>query len=479
MTQRTLSTLDGDRAQLDEATLEALRAQLRGPLLEPDDDGFADATRLWNGMIDKTPSLVAQPTGPADVVAAVDFARENDVSFAVKAGGHNIAGTALVDDGLVLDLSRLRGVLVDPKTRRATVQGGCLVGDVDRETQLHGLATPLGFVSETGVAGLTLGGGFGYLTRRFGWTVDNLLEVEIVTADGTVRTASRDEHEDLFWAVRGAGHNLGVVTSFTFELHEVGPTVYGGLIAWPIEHADQILDTSQQITREAPRELTVFTILRRAPAAPFVPEAWRGEPIVAMVVCYTGEADRVDEALAPLRALPEPIVDLLQEQPYTALQSFLDATQPKGNHYYWKTEFATGLDDELAATMRDLGRQNPIPGGQVVLAHIGGALNEHDEEDGAVGNRQARFVLAVAGMWDPEDPDGPAYKDWVRDAWGQIAPHARGNYINFQTADEGLDRIQDTYGANYERLVNIKQRYDPGNLFRSNRNIRPDGGHQA
>ena len=237
--------------------VEALRQRLRGPLLFPGDEGFEEATLLWNGMIDKTPALVVQPTGTADVVAAVDFARDNDLLVSVRGGGHHIAGTALADGGLTIDMSRLRGILVDTKARTATVQAGCLLADVDRETQLHGLATPLGFISEVGVAGLTLGGGLGYLTRRFGWTVDNLLEVELVTAEGRVRRASRDEHADLFWAIRGAGANLGIVTSFTFRLREVGPTVYGGLIAWPFERADEILHAYRTITTEAPRELAV------------------------------------------------------------------------------------------------------------------------------------------------------------------------------------------------------------------------------
>ncbi|QLG61885.1 FAD-binding oxidoreductase [Halorarum salinum] len=292
MPQATVATRDGTTTTLPEETVEAFRQRLRGPLLSPGDEGFEEATRIWNGMIEKTPALVVRPTGTADVVAAVNFARDDDLLLSVKGGGHNIAGTALADDGLTIDTSRLRGVLVDPEEQIATAQAGCLLGDLDRETQLHGLVTPGGFVSETGLAGLTLGGGFGYLTRRFGWTVDDLLEVEIVTADGEVRRASREESEDLFWAVRGAGHHFGVVTSFTFELHEVGPTVYGGLIAWPFERADEFLEAYRELTAEAPRELTAFVIIRRAPPAPFVPEEWHGKRICAMTVCYSGDLGR-------------------------------------------------------------------------------------------------------------------------------------------------------------------------------------------
>lgn len=474
MTQTTFTTREGATTSLSETTVETFRQDLRGPVLSPADAGFEEATRLWNGMIEKRPALVVQPTGTADVVAAVNFARDHDLLLSVKGGGHNIGGTALADGGLTIDMSRLRGVLVDPEARTVTAQAGCLLGDVDRETQLHGLATPLGFISETGLAGLTLGGGFGYLTRRFGWAVDNLLEVEIVTADGQVRRASREENEELFWAVRGAGHNFGVVTSFTYRLHEVGPTVYGGLIAWPAERSDEIFEVYRQLTTTAPRELTAFMILMRAPPAPFVPEEAQGKRAVAMTVCYSGDPADVDDVFAPIRSLDGPVVDLLQEQPYTRLQSSLDATEPKGMHYYWKTEFATELTDDLLSTLDGLSTECPIPGAQLVVAHLGGALNECDEDDGAVGNRDVRFVYGAAGMWEPDEPRAEQFRQWVRDAWTRIRPFSTGGtYINFQTAEEGDDRIRATYGDNYDRLVEVKTAYDPENVFRSNRNIRP------
>lgn len=464
-------------ATMTQETVEAFGQRLRGSLLSPADEGFEESVRLWNGMIEKTPALVVRPTGTADIVATVDFAREHDLALSVKGGGHNIAGTALVDGGLTIDLSRLRGVLVDPEERTVTAQAGCLLGDVDRETQLHGLATPLGFISETGLAGLTLGGGLGYLTRRFGWTVDNLLEVEVVTADGTVKRASRTENEDLFWAIRGAGANLGVVTSFTYRLHEVGPVVYGGLIAWPAERADEVLDTYRELTTTAPRELAAFTMLMRAPPAPFVPEAAHGKRICAMTVCYSGDLESVDEVLAPLRALDDPVIDLLREQPYTQVQSYLDATEPKGNHYYWKTEFAAELSDDLLSTLQELAAACPIQEAQVGILHIGGALNDLDEDDGAVGNRDARFAVGVIAQWEPDEPDAEAFTQWVRDAWERFRAYSTGgNYVNFQTADESDERIQATYGANFDRLVEVKTRYDPDNVFRSNRNVSPPGG---
>jgi FAD/FMN-containing dehydrogenase len=457
-----------------EETADLLGQRLRGALLAPDDTGFEDATRLWNGMIEKTPALVVQPTGTADVVAAVDFAREHDLELSVRGGGHNIAGTALADGGLTIDMSRLRGILVDPHARTVAVQAGCLLGEVDRETQLHGLATPLGFISEVGVAGLTLGGGLGYLTRRFGWAVDNLLEVEIVTADGQTRRASRDENAELFWAIRGAGANLGVVTSFTFRLHEVGPTVFGGLIAWPFERAAEILRAYRTLTSEAPRELAIWMNLLRAPAAPFVAPEWHGERICAMAVCYSGDLDHVDEAVAPIRALGDPVFDLLAQQPYTSVQSYLDATEPKGKHYYWKTEYLAELSDDFLSTWRDLAAECPTADTQMGILHLGGALNEHDADDGAVGNRDARFACGALGMWEPDEPGADSFPLWVRNAWERFRAFSTGgNYINLQTADEDDDRIRATYGANYDRLVEVKRKYDPGNVFHSNRNIRP------
>ena len=457
------------------SAVDRLRQRLNGRLLRPRDAAFEEATLLWNGLIDRTPALAVRPLDTGDVVAAVEFARDHGLPLGVRGGGHNIGGTAVPEGGVTIDMSGLRRVEVDPAARTATVEPGCLLGDVDRETQRHGLATPLGFISEVGVAGLTLGGGLGYLTRRFGWTVDNLLEVEIVTADGSIRRAAADENEDLFWAVRGAGANLGVVTSFKLGLHHVGPTVYGGLIAWPFERAAEIQRAYRALTAEAPRELAVWMNLLRAPAAPFVPEDWQGERVCVMAVCFSGELDRADEVMAPIRALGEPVFDLLGELPYTQLQSMLDATEPKGDHYYWRTHFVAELGDELLTTLRELAADCPIPRAQVGVLHVGGALNERAGSDGAVGNRDAVYVSGVIGMWEPGERREDEFRDWIREAGARIAPLSTGgSYVNFQTADEGEQRLREAYGANYERLVEVKRRYDPDNLFRSNRNVRAE-----
>jgi FAD/FMN-containing dehydrogenase/SAM-dependent methyltransferase len=474
-----LAGLDGGLVTLTPEQLDDLDSQVVGRLLRAGDDGWDDPLLIWNGMAAEVPALVVQPTSAHDVAAAVGFARDHRLLLSVKGGGHNIAGTAIAEGGLTLDLSRMRHIDVDPEAKLAHVGPGCLLADVDQATQQHGLATPLGFISEVGVAGLTLGGGLGYLTRRFGWTVDNLEEVEIVTADSRIRRASREENPDLFWAIRGAGANLGVVTRFTLRLHQIGPTVYGGLVAWPFERAEEILQAYRTITTQAPRELAVWLILLNAPAAPFVPEPWHGRRICAMAVCYSGDLDEANHALAPIRALGDPVVDLLGEQPYTRVQSYLDATEPKGLHYYWKTEYLAELSDDLLSTTRELAAECPIPEAEIGFLHLGGALNDHDGDDGAVGNRDARFVLGVNGMWTPDEPDADNFRRWIRDAWERVRAFSTGaTYINFQTADEDQERIRGFYGANFDRLVEVKQHYDPHNLFRANRNIRPQAASE-
>lgn len=446
--------------------------QLSGHLVHPGDRDWDEATRPWNGMVEASPAMVVQPSTTEDVVSAVRFARDRGLLLGVRGGGHNIAGTSIAEGGLNLDMSRMCEVTVDPDRGLAHVGPGCRLGDVDRATQGHGLATVLGFVSKVGVAGLTLGGGLGYLTRRFGWTVDNLAEVEIVTADGAIRIANRADNAELFWAVRGGGGNFGVVTRFTFRLHKVGPAVYGGLIAWPFERADEVWSTYRALTAEAPRELAVWMTMTHAPPAPFVPARWHGRKIFGAAVCHSGDLARTEEVLAPLRELGDPVFDLLAEQPYVRVQSYLDDDEPSGEHYYWKTEYVAELTDDLLGTMRDVFAECPIPLAELGMLHLAGALNEHAEDDGAVGNRDARYVLGVKGMWSPGEPREPEFVRWVRDAWQRVRPFTTGRtYVNFQTADEGEHRVRAAYGDNFARLVRVKNAYDPGNLFRVNRNI--------
>ena len=474
MTSIELATVAGGQVTLSAGDAEALASRLAGPMLRAGDEGWESAVLIWNGMVARTPGAVVRPTSAADVAAVVAFAADHGVLLGVKGGGHNIAGTSMAPGGLTLDMSLMRDVEVDVAARRATVGPGCILRDVDGATQAHGLAAVLGFVSETGVAGLTLGGGFGYLTRRFGWTVDTLESVEIVTADGTVRTASRDEDPDLFWALRGGGGNFGIVTRFTFEAQEVGPGITGGLVLWDGDRAEDALALYREVTGSVGRELTMALTIRLAPPAPFIPPEWHGKPVVGMVVCHSGADAATD--LAALEALGTPIVNLVTEKPYTAQQSMLDATQPKGPHYYWKTEFVPGLEDGFLEAFRSgaLGVTSPMS--QSIIFHIGGALNERAVDDGAVGNRDAQYVTGFAGSWPPPDPRADEHVAWVRGSWEGIRPYSTGgNYVNFQLAEDDAGRTAAAYGPNYDRLRQVKAAYDPHNLFRVNRNIAPGG----
>jgi len=464
--------LNGDARTVDADTLERFAGDLAGTLARPGDDAYAEATAIWNAMSARRPAAVARAASVEDVVRTVGFARDNEIELSIRGGGHNIAGLSLSDGGLTLDMSQLRTVHVDPGAKQARVAAGCTLGDVDRATQEHGLVATLGFVSMTGVAGLTLGGGFGYLTRRFGWTVDDLQEVEIVTADGMVRRASRSQNDDLFWALRGGGGNFGVVTEFVFRLHEVGPKVTGGLIAWSANRAGEALETFRQITDSAPRELTLVAVRRNAPPAPWVPQELHGTPIVILVACHSGTPEAAEADLAPLRALGDPIADLITVKDYTVQQTLLDATMPNGNHYYWKSEFVPGLSDGLIETYNAQFVGLDAPANQITLFHLAGALNEHDEDDGAVGNREAAFACVIQAMWTPESGAADANRKWVRDAWQALKPFSTGgNYINFQTDDETDERTAESYRDNLDRLRAVKSTYDPTNLFRVNRNI--------
>jgi hypothetical protein len=467
----TIRDIDGNERALSAEQLSDLADRVKGPVLRPGDEGWDEAVLVWNGMVATQPALVLRPMSTDDVIVAVQFAAEHGILMSVKGGGHNIAGTSMAPGGLTLDMSLMRGVVVDPEKKLVRVDAGCLIKHVDAATQEHGLATVLGFVSETGVAGLTLGGGIGYLSRRWGWTVDNLEKVDIVTADGRARTASRDEDADLFWALRGGGGNYGVATCFTFRLHEVGPSMTGGLIAWSAERADDVLAVYKQLTDTAPRELTAVCTMRLAPPAPFIPPEWHGKPMVGMVICHTGPNAEAD--LAPVKAIGDPIADLLMEKTYVAQQSMLDATQPKGLHYYWKTEYIPELSEDYIATFKAGALQVTSPLSQSICFHMAGALNERPEDDGAVGNRDAAFLTGFASCWPPSDERAEQHKAWTRASWETIRPFSSGNYVNFQLADDDADRTESAYGANFERLQKVKAAYDPFNLFRVNRNISP------
>jgi FAD/FMN-containing dehydrogenase len=468
-----ITTRSNGEIILQEETVRKFKESLRGELIRTGDAGYDEARSIWNAMIDRRPALIASCLGVADVVTCVNFAREHGITLSIKGGGHNISGLAVSDGGLMLDMSRMRGVWVDPSVRTARAQGGCLLGDVDRETQVHRLATVLGFISNTGIAGLTLGGGFGYLTRRFGWTSDNVLSMDVVTADGRVLRASENENSDLFWALRGGGGNFGVVTSFEYRLFPVGPEIVAGAIAWPAEDARRVLDMYRSLTEQAPRELTCVAALRVAPPAPWLAKEIHGKPIVALFFCHTGTVSEGEKLAAPIKAFGSPVGDIIQRRSYASQQSLLDATQPKGRRYYWKSEYLPTLEPELLGKLINHAGGMLSPHSVILLFQIDGELNRLSDAHSAVGNRTARSVFNVAASWEKVEDDR-ANIEWARAAWRDLRRFSTGGtYVNFLTEEEGDERIRAAYGDNYQRLAEAKSKWDPNNLFRMNKNIAP------
>lgn len=464
---------DGHSMEIDPKHVDALRASLRGTVLTSADAAYNDSRSIWNAMIDRKPALIARCVGVSDIIAGVKFAREHAIALSIKAGGHNIAGLAIADGALMLDLSQMRGVWVDPKARIANAQPGCLLGDVDRETQLHGLAAILGFVSATGCTGLTLGGGFGYLSKRFGWTSDNVRSMDIVTADGRMVRASEKENADLFWGLRGGGGNFGVVTNIEYELHPVGPEIVGGGIAWHAESAPEVLAMLKKITENAPPELAIVGVLRIAPPAPWIDKAAHGKPVVALFVCHSGAPAEAEKFLAQVKSFGKPVGDIVQRRTYVSQQSLLDATQPKGRRYYWKSEYLPRLSQELFDAGMTHAKKILSPHSAIIFFPLGGAVANRPADHSAVGNRDATYVLNIAASWEKAEDDA-ANIEWARAAWRDMKRFSTGGtYINFLNAEETGDRIQDAYGANFQRLVDIKSKWDPDNLFRMNKNIAP------
>jgi FAD/FMN-containing dehydrogenase len=467
------TTVEGREIDLKQDTLDGLKTRLRGTLFVPSDGGYEESRTVWNAMIDRKPAFVVRCLGVADVIACVQFARENDILLCIKGGGHNIAGLATADGALMLDMSLMRGVWVDPQKKIAHAQAGCLLGDVDRETQVHGLATVLGFVSLTGIAGLTLGGGFGYLTRRWGWTSDNVVGMDVVTADARLVRASSDENADLFWGLRGGGGNFGVVTGIDYALHPVGPEIVGGIVAWPASEASRVLDLYRTLAEKAPPELTLVALMRPAPPAPWLPKDWHGKPIVTMLACYTGNVVEGEKVVAPIKSFGKPIGDVLVRRPYAQLQTLFDATQPKGRRAYWKSEYLPRIEPELCEKVIEHAAKIRSPHSLVILFQIEGALNRLSGDHSPTGNRDARYVINLAGSWEHADEDAVNI-EWAREAWKSIKQFSTGGtYINFLTQDEGFERVEAALGKALHRLAQVKTKWDPKNMFRTNRNIKP------
>jgi len=458
--------------KLPATTIEELKRNVSGQVVLPHDDAYEEARKIWNAMIDKRPALIVRCGSTSDVVRAVNFARDNRLVLAVRGGGHNIAGSAMCDDGLVIDLSHMKAVSVDPGTRRATVEGGATLADFDAATLAHGLATPLGINSTTGVAGLTLGAGFGWLSRKHGMTIDNLESAEVVTAAGEVVRASATEHPDLFWALRGGSGNFGVVTRFEFRLHPVGPNVLSGLIVYPFAQAKQVLQQYRDFLAQAPDELSVWTVLRKAPPLPFLPEQVHGTEILALALLYTGDPSQGEALIEPLRKFGTLVGEHVGVQPYTAWQQAFDPLLAPGARNYWKSHNFSKLDDNLFDAVIEYIGKLPSPQCEIFFGAIGGATTRPAPDSAAYAHRDAQFVMNVHGRWD-DAADDERCMNWARDFYKASAPFASsGVYVNFLTADE-TDRVRSAYGPNYDRLTQVKRMYDPANLFCTNQNIQP------
>lgn len=469
----TATSQGGGQSELVSDRVDGLARALRGKLLRQGDGTYNETRSVWNGMIDRRPALIAQCLGVGDVVVCVNFAREQGLPLSVKGGGHNIAGLAVAEGALMIDMSAMRGVWIDPATRSARAQAGCLLGDLDRETQLHGLASVLGFVSTTGVAGLTLGGGFGYLTRKYGWGCDNLNAIQLVTADGRVVTASEDDNPDLFWGMRGGGGNFGVATGFDFKLHPVGPEIIGGAIAWRAEDAAEVLELYRKIANDSPPELVVAAFMRLAPPAPWIDKDVHGKPIIAFLVCHCGSIEDGQKAVAAIKSHGKPVGDVVQRRPYVQQQSLIDATQPKGRRCYWKSEFLGALEPDLIASVLEHGGRIESPHSLLLLFPLDGALNKLATDHSAVGNRDSKVVVNMAASWESADQDDK-HMGWARDAHEALRAFSTGGtYVSFLGDDEGAERTKTAYRDNHERLVQVKRKWDPDNLFKINKNIEP------
>ena len=454
-----------------ETAVQDFKSGLRGSVIRPGDESYEAARRVYNGMIDRYPAMIAQCADVADVIRAVNFARQQKLAVAVRGGGHNAAGLGSVDDGLVIDLSMMKGIRIDPKERTARVEGGCTWGDVDHATHAFGLAIPSGFFSTTGVGGLTLGGGVGYLSRKYGLTIDNLLEVDMVLADGSFVKANANENTDLFWAVRGGGGNFGVVTAFLFRLNPVS-TVYGGPMFWPLEKAADAMRFYRDFIAKAPEDLGGFFAFLIVPPVPTFPEALRNKKVCGVVWCYTGPLDKAEEVFKPIRQFGPPILDFVGPIPFPALQSMFTPLFPPGLQWYWKADFVNELSDAAIALHVKYGSQVPTMFSTMHLYPIDGAVHRPGKNDTAFRYRESRFAEVIVGV----DPD-PANKDkitaWARDYWTALHPYSAGGaYINFMM-DEGQEGVQASYRENYQRLAEVKKKYDPTNFFHVNQNIRP------
>lgn len=468
------ASLHGGTVALSSRDLEELSSNLDGSLILPGSAAYDDARTIWNAMIDRRPGGILMCRSDADVVRGVNFAREHGLLLTVHGAGHNIAGNAVSDGGLMISFGDMKSVTVDAEARRVTVQPGATLGDVDAATQAYGLAVPTGINSTTGIAGLTLGGGVGWLGRKHGMTIDNLRSARVVLADGSLVTASESENPDLFWGLRGGGGNFGVVTSFEFQAHPVGPEVLSGLIVHPFQNARAVLRAYRDLMAEAPDEVTVWCVLRKAPPLPFLPAEVHGTEVVVLAAMYAGDMADGEVALAPLRAVGEPIADVIGPHPFAGWQQAFDPLLEPGARNYWKTHDFDALSDDLIDTVLSFVERLPDPQSEVFFGQLGGAQSRVPDDATAYQGRSAAYLMNVHGRWSDAGKDEECI-GWCRALFQATAPFATGEaYVNFMTEEEG-DRVASAYGTSYDRLVALKDRYDPDNLFRMNQNVQPSG----
>ncbi len=472
MSTLVISRVQGEKAALDLATIDAFKYSLRGQLLHEGDEGYDRARTVWNAMIDRHPALIVRCMGASDIIQSVLFARQHSLLTAIKGGGHNIAGNAVCDGGLMIDLSGMRAVTIDPWKRIAYVEPGATLGDLDREAQAFELVTPLGINSTTGVAGLTLGGGFGWLSRKHGMTIDNLISVDVVTADGQMKRASVSENPDLFWAIRGGGGNFGIVSRFAFKLHHQQRDVYSGLAVYKLEDGVQILRRYRDFVKTLNSDSSIWAVIRKAPPLPFIPLEMHGKEIVVLAMVHFGDTSEGQKVLEPARNFGDRVGEFFGVQPYCAWQTLLDPLLTPGARNYWKSNNFSELSDQIIDVLVGQGWRLPSLQCEIALALLGGATSRPSNEATSYSHRNANFVMNVHGRWESSGDDNKCI-DWARTLYRETAPFATGGvYVNFLTDDEP-DRIKAAYGANYDRLVSLKKKYDPLNLFRMNQNIKP------
>ena len=451
---------------------EQLSNQIQGRVIVPGDPSYEETRQIWNAMIDRRPAVIVECASASDVPVALAYARDNNIEISVRGAGHNIAGNAICDGGLMIDLSKMNNIRVEPSKRRAYVEPGATLGDFDTAVQQHGLATPVGINSTTGIAGLTLGGGFGWLTRKYGMTIDNLISAQVLTADGSQLTASENENPDLFWAIRGGGGNFGVITEFEFQLHPVGPEILAGLIVFPFEQAKQVLTQYREFTESAPEDLNVWVVMRQAPPLPFLPEAIHGKEVIVLAVFYVGDIKEGEKLIAPLRGFGNAHGEHIGAQPYTDWQQAFDPLLTPGQRNYWKSHNFSELCDDALDQLISFADKLPTSQCEIFIGQLAGASNRVPANAMAYSSRDAKFVLNVHARWEQPSEDEKAI-NWARAFFKATTPYASaGAYVNFMTAEEG-DRVSAAYDTNYQRLVEIKRQYDPDNLFHLNQNIKP------